>query len=148
MNRFVSPLAGIVLVAVSTLVVPDRASGVVRPYFSNGGARFVSPSDFVGTGTATHLGAYNEVGTATFSPTSNPTVLHVEASSTYTAANGDQLRAVFTGELDGVSGAISATVTYVGGTGRFAGASGSAELAGQMLPDGTLSVGVNGNIDY
>ena len=150
MTRFLSLRpAGALLVAVAVLVLPDRASAEERPHFSSGTAQFVSPTgDFVGAGNATHLGLYEEVGNATISPTADPTVFQVDAWSTYIAANGDELYAVFTGYLDGLTGAITATVTYVGGTGRFADASGTATLSGQLLPDGSIEVAVEGTIDH
>ena len=77
-----------------------------------------------------------------------PAVLRIDAWAVYTAANGDQLYATITGQLDLQTGAITATVTYVGGTGRFDDAGGSATLSGQMLPDGTITVAVEGTIDY
>jgi hypothetical protein len=149
MNRFCSlrPVV-VMLVATGMLTVTTRASADERPHYSQGTAGFVSPTDFVGTGQATHLGRYTEVGSASFSPTDDPTVLQIDAWSIYTAANGDELYAVFTGRLNGVTGAITATVTYVGGTGRFDDASGSATLLGQILPDGTISVAIKGTIDY
>ena len=145
MTRFVSlrPV-GVLLVAVAVLVLPDRASAEERPHSSRGTAQFVSPTgDFVGAGTATHLGLYEEVGNATISDTGA-----IDGWATYTAANGDQLYATITGQLNGATGEITATITYVGGTGRFVDADGSARLAGQILPDGTISVAVEGTIDY
>lgn len=152
MNRFISrgPFA-LVLTVLSVLTVFSLSSSAQareRPLFSRGTAQFVTPNDFVGAGRATHLGRYSEVGNAQFSPTDDPTVFKVDARSTYTAANGDQLYAVFTGYLNGVTGTINATVTYEGGTGRFANASGTALLIGQTLPDGTLTVSVRGTINY
>ena len=149
MNRFNSlrPVI-VVLVAAGMLTVTTRASAADRPHKSGGTAQFVSPTDFVGSGKATHLGRYTEVGAVQFSPTDDPTVFRLDAWSIYTAANGDQLYATFTGHLNGLTGAITATVTYVGGTGRFDDASGSATLAGQIQPDGTLAVSVEGTIDY
>ena len=138
----------VMLVATGLLTVTTRASANERPHKSGGTAQFVSPTDFVGSGQATHLGRYTEVGSAQFSPTTVPGVLQIDAWSVYTAANGDQLYATFTGQLDLLTGAITATVTYVGGTGRFEDAGGSAELSGQMLPDGTITVSVRGTIDY
>ena len=149
MKRFSSrrPFA-LVLAAVAVLALACPAQAVQRPYISRGTAQFVSANDFVGAGTATHLGLYDEVGSVQFSDTADPTVSHLEASATYTAANGDQLYATFSGELNGVTGAISATVTYTGGTGRFANASGTATLSGQLLPGGSIEVAVKGTIDY
>src|SRR5205823_14128678 len=130
------------------LTLATSAQAVAHPHVSRGAAHFINANDFVGAGTATHLGRYNEVGTVQFLPTADPTVLQLDASSTYTAANGDQLYAVFTGHLNGVTGVITATVTYVGGTGRFANASGTATLSAQLLPGGSLEVAVKGTIDY
>jgi len=148
MNRFRSLRPVVVLVATGMLMVGTRASAEERSHKSGGTAQFVSPTDFVGSGEATHLGRYTEIGSVEFSPTASPTVLRIDACSIYTAANGDQLYAVFTGQLDGLTGAITATGTYVGGTGRFVDADGSATLSGQLLPGGTISVSVEGTIDY
>ena len=149
MTRFSSlrPIV-VVLAAAGLLAPPTRASADERPHFSRGTAQFVSPTDFVGTGYATHLGQYTEVGVITFGDFTGPTTMAITAWSTYTAANGDQLDALFSGELNVESGVITATVTYVGGSGRFDGASGSATLTGQLLPGGTIAVSVVGIIDY
>ena len=149
MKRFSSQrLFALVLAAVGVLALVTPAQAVQRPYVSRGTAHFVGPNDFVGAGNATYLGAYNEVGSVQFSPTADPAVLQLDASSTYTAANGDKLYAVFTGHLNGITGAITATVTYVGGTGRFTNASGAATLSAQLLPGGSIEVAVKGTIDY
>ena len=148
MNRFLSrrPL-GFRLAAVCILALAAPAQAVERPHVSGGTAQFTA-TGFVGAGTATHLGRYSEAGTIQLSPTADPAVFDATATSTYTAANGDQLLAVFTGQLNGATGVITATVTYVGGTGRFAGATGTATLSGQVLADGSLAVAVNGTVNY
>jgi hypothetical protein len=150
MNRFVSLRpAAFLLVAVAVLALPDRGSAGERPHRSRGTAQFVpGTTDFVGTGNATHLGRYAEVGSVTFLPSADPTAVPIVAWAIYTAANGDELYATFDGHLNALTGAITATVTYEGGTGRFDDASGSATFLGQILPDGTLSVVVEGVIDY
>ena len=149
MNRFFSRrLFALVFAVLSVFALSAPAQAGERPHVSRGTAQFVNANDFVGAGTATHLGHYDEVGSAQFSPTADPTVFQVDAWAIYTAANGDQLYALFTGHLNGLTGAITATVTYVGGTGRFDDASGSATLLGQILPDGTIAVAVKGTIDY
>ena len=140
--------AGVLLVAVAILALPGRASAEERPHKLQGTAQFVSPTDFVGAGQATHLGLYTEVGCASFSPTADPTVLRVDAWVVLTAADGDQLHETITGRLDLLTGVITATVTYVGGTGRFDDADGTATLTGQMLPGGSIAVAVEGTIDY
>ena len=138
----------VVLVATGMLTVATRVSAEERAHKLRGTAHFVSPTDFVGSGDATHLGRYAEAGSAQFSPTADPTVLRVDAWVVLTASDGDRLYETITGELDLLTGAITATVTYVGGTGRFDDADGAATLAGQFLPDGTIAVSVEGTIDY
>jgi hypothetical protein len=151
MNRFISkrPLA-IILAALGVLALASApARAAERPHASRGTAQFVNADgEFVGAGFATHLGLYDEEGGAEFTPTADPTVLRVDAWSTYTAADGDELYAVFSGHLNGLTGVITATVTYVGGTGRFAGASGTATLSGQLLPGGEIEVAVKGTLSY
>ena len=62
-------------------------------------------------------------------------------TTTYTAANGDALFTSFSGQITGADAAGVTFVgveTYVGGTGRFAGAHGSSELRGSATqPDAT-----------
>ena len=75
-------------------------------------------------GTATHLGRY----AATFNATVNVLDGTATGSYTFTAANGDQLFSTFTGlgvpAGEGIA-SITETLTITGGTGRFAGASGT-----------------------
>jgi hypothetical protein len=142
MTRLVSPL--VVLLAVIGLLTPTaRVSAGERPYLARGTAQFVSPfGDFVGSGHATHLGAYTEMGNASISPTGE-----IDGWAIYFASNGDILCATITGQLDEF-GRITATVTYDGGTGRFDDAEGSSTLTGQLLPGGAVTVTVEGTIDY
>lgn len=138
----------VLLATAGILTQSARASAEERPHSSRGTAQFVSPTDFVGAGHATHLGHYTEVGSANFSPTDQPGILRIDGLAIYTAANGDQLYAIISGELNGATGAITATVNYVGGTGRFKETVGSATLGGQIRPDGTITVSVQGTINY
>ena len=149
MNRYRSRrLFALLLAAVGVLTLAAPARAVQRPHISRGTAHFVSLTAFAGSGSATYLGRYTESGSIQLTPTADPAVFDAVASATYTAANGDQLHATFAGTLNGATGVITATVTYVGGTGRFANASGTATLSGQVLGDGSLAVSVNGTIDY
>lgn len=144
---FPRPIA-LALAAIGVFALSGPCLAGERPHVSSGTAQFVNANDFVGAGKATHLGRYTEVGSAQFLPTTNPAVLEVHAWSIYTAANGDKLYAVFTGHLNGLTGAITATVTYVGGTGRFSDASGAAALSAQAFPGGSIAVAIQGTIDY
>jgi hypothetical protein len=65
----------LVLSAVCALAVANPAQAVERRHVSHGTAHFVNANDFVGAGTASHLGLYDEVGHAEFSPTPDPTRL-------------------------------------------------------------------------
>ena len=78
-----------------------------------------------GTGKATHLGRYTIVVDATIDLVARTSFLQ----KTLTAANGDLLYVTATTQAspnpDGVTLSIVETVTITGGTGRFAGATGS-----------------------
>jgi hypothetical protein len=145
MNRFFSRNSlSLMLVAMSILTVPSLSLAAERAHRSRGAAQFTDTAgNFSGSGTATHLGIYTEIGNATIAADGA-----LFASSIYTSTHsGDQLFATFTGQINGTGG-ITATVTYVGGTGNFANVSGSATLTGQIQPDGTIVVTVEGIIHY
>ena len=106
-------------------LAPARAES--RPHKWRATGQFVSANDFVGEGKATHLGRFREAGSVQFAPTDDPAVLQFEGTNIYTAANGDELHAVISaGRLNLQTGAGAATVIFVGGTGRFADATGTA----------------------
>ena len=148
MNRFDSRLLSGACAIACLFACSSSVEAAARPHLSRGNAQFVSGSDFVGSGSATHLGRYSETGSVSFSPTGDAAVLHVEGSAIYTASDGAELHADIDGELNTETGVISATLTYVGGTGRLTDASGTASLAGQLSPGGAISVSVSGSIDY
>ena len=87
--------------------------------------------------TLTHLGRTTATVQQFVTPTggspSGVTLLLVN-TTTYTAANGDQLRATFNGTalLDPATGEVTfvGIESFNGGTGRFVGATGSAQLEG------------------
>lgn len=135
--------------ALGLLLLAAAAGGAAeRPYKAWGTAGFTSPTDFAGEGVATHLGDFDEVGSARFSPTDDPTVLRLDGGSTLTAADGDELHEFISADFDLLTGTITGTIRYAGGTGRFAGARGTAALAAQVLPDGSIAFVVEGTIDY
>ena len=150
MNRFTSmrPVVAI-LVTVGMLGMSARASAAERPYRARSTAVLnLETGDFVAAGNGTHLGNYAELGNVLISG-DDLTALHVEGSATLTAANDDELRVAITGEMNFLTGTITATLTFEGAaTGRFEDATGSASLVAQLQPDGTISVTVEGTIDY
>src|SRR6476620_2819796 len=99
------------LVLAVLLLATGAAPAEERPYRLKGSGQFVSTTDFVGAGTATHLGLFAEAGRVEFSPTDNPVVLQVDGWAIHTAANGDQLYEVISGQLNVLTGAGPATAT-------------------------------------
>ena len=145
MTRFtrLGPLAlGAILVAAGTVSAEER------PHKMSGTGQFVSATDFVSEGIATHLGRFHEAGSVQFSPTESPTVVQLDGWAIHTAANGDQVYELISGQLDLLTGAGTATATYVGGTGRFANAKGSATISVQLLAGGAYEFTGEGTIDY
>ena len=135
--------------AVPTLLFVGHASAQTKAYHAHGTAQFApNQSDFTGSGQATHLGNYTEVGHVTFTGTGTPGVLAVNGWAHYTAANGHVLCAAISGTVNQQTGAIQGTATYIGGTGNFANASGSSALTGQMLGGGALTISALGSISY
>lgn len=147
MTRFNSLCAGAALV-LSNLAFSSDAQATVRPYLAKGTAHFISPTQFVGAGNATHLGLYSEAGIVVITPTTNPAVFHVEGTITYTASDGSKLYAAVAGELNGATGAVGAAIIYTGGTGRLTGATGTSTLLGRSFPDGSMNVVVGGAINF
>jgi hypothetical protein len=133
---------GVLLVAVTAAPAGER------PHKLRGTGRFVTATDFVGEGHATHLGDFDEVGGVQFSPTDDPAVLRIDGWAIHTAANGDEVHEVLTGRVNLQTGIGIATATYVGGTGRFADATGSAAITFQLLADGSYEFAGEGTIDY
>jgi len=135
--------------SVLLLAAAAPANAGERPHKWRGTGQFISATDFVATGHATHLGNYDEVGSVTaMAPTEVPGVFAIEGWAIHTGANGDQLFEFFTGFLDFATGSVTASVQFVGGTGRFVDATGTGTLSGQILGDGTIEFAGEGTIDY
>ena len=139
---------------------------VDRPFALNGNgvATFTLDGDGVpiranvtSSSTATHLGLCTTVGVVNYTRANDPAHpgrLLSNGSGTITAANGDMVRIEFNGVLDPPA-PNSSTATdnpsfkFVGGTGRFAGASGAAEAVVVVnLRTGAFEITMVGNIDY
>jgi hypothetical protein len=149
MFDFLSRLVACLVLTITTLAFAGNTAAQSKPYRATGAAQFAAnQSDFTGVGHATHLGNYTEVGNVAFAPTSTPGVLAVSGWSHYQAANGDLLFALLSGTIDMGTGAITATATYVGGTGRFTNSSGASALSGQMIGGGALTIAAIGSLSY
>ena len=128
MHRRAALLAALLVTAASAAAADDLIPFKGTWSGSTVSAELLSPTlVFVvteGPGTATHLGRFD----LTVPHLSYLDTLRVEGDQIFTAANGDVLSASFDGQLapreDGcLGGALPATIT--GGSGRFAGATGS-----------------------
>lgn len=112
--------------------IPAAAAGD-RPFALNGlgVSTFITDSagniigaNATGSGTATHLGRWTvNGGVVTFTPGNGGLQSHGEA--TITAANGDTLNMILDGALNLNTFTDQGVIQFGGGTGRFAGASGT-----------------------
>jgi len=101
-----------------------------------------------GSGTATHLGQWTVSGIVNYIPDSNG-VLHSSGEATLTAANGDTLKVQIEGILDPVAAIDQGVFRFVGGTGRFEGASGDTNFVVHINPlTGGFELTVVGKINY
>lgn len=101
-----------------------------------------------GSGTATHLGQWTVTGNPKYTPDANG-VLHSSGEATITAANGDKLQVQIAGILDPMAGVDQGVFYFLGGTGRFENASGSANFVVNINPlTGGFELTVVGRIDY
>lgn len=137
-----------------------------RPFALNGngvasfivdGAGNLIGGDVISTSNATHLGLCTTVGRVNYTPANDPEHpgrLLSSGSGTITAANGDVIQIEFNGVLDpppagSPTGIDTPTFRFVGGTGRFAGVSGTAEAVVVVnLATGAFEITMVGNIDY
>jgi hypothetical protein len=124
--------------------------GTNRPFkgHAEGEVTGVSPSGALiaeSTGTATHLGKFTRTESVFVDG------FEISGMVAFTAANGDQLRACFMGEFTSPTTAAG-TYTFIGGTGRFADASGTAsfEVTVASTADGItlLAITFDGTINY
>jgi hypothetical protein len=144
LTRFGSLALAVLVLSVAALEAKER------PHSFRGTGQFAANQiDFTSSGNATHLGKFTEAGGITgIQPGSGPGIFLVTASSTFTAANGDELKELILGELNFVTGVGTATVIYVGGKGRFEDATGSATLHLQLGPGGAFTFQGEGGIDF
>ena len=132
-------------------------SAVERPFALNGTGVATLVTDEAGhligaiptgSGTATHLGQWTVSGKVAYTPDNNG-VLHSSGEATLTAANGDKLFIQIDGILDPVAAVDQGTFYFVGGTGRFEGASGSSNFHVAINPlTGGFELTVVGKINY
>lgn len=99
-------------------------------------------AESAGSGHVSHLGAVSVAGLNSFTPLENG-LLRIDGDGVFVAANGDQIFVNFDGSvMDLGTGAGTGTYVVTGGTGRFQGATGTADFASSSLaPSGFTLVG-------
>jgi hypothetical protein len=131
------------------------------------GGRCSAPSDYIihatFAGTATHVGAFTGSGAhctqITWTPAGPGTVTYSDGRGTLVAANGDRLELRWDHGTTGVNASTGELVftdqfRFVGGTGRFAGASGGGQEGGAfkdfsaVLAGAPIPMWMNGTIAY
>jgi hypothetical protein len=114
-------------------------------------------ADVTSTSNATHLGLCTTIGVVNYVPANDPEHpgrLLSSGSGTITAANGDTLLIEFSGVLDppapgSATGIDKPVFHFVGGTGRFANATGKADAVVVVnLATGAFEITMVGNLDY
>jgi hypothetical protein len=125
--------------------------GAGQATFLTDGAGNIIGANITASGTATHLGLWNEVATLQFTPhPNNPNLILASGTGTFTAANGDKLQFVIEDSvLDTTTSLARGRFQFVGGTGRFAGLSGGANfVVDQNLATGAFEVTAIGRINF
>ena len=133
------------IVAPRSLAPDDisSSSSIARPWkgVCDVDAVFTSQTTLLITGTCqlAHLGRTTMIAYQTIDPGASG--IAYTNTTTYTAANGDELRTTNVGVAtpSGPGLSLSGTETAVGGTGRFTNASGTAHLEGAVVFTGPSS---------
>ena len=147
----------VLMITLFMLLGTIPASAVERPFAINGSGvatLITDPSGnpigaiATGAGTATHLGQWTVTGNPKYIPDSNG-VLRSSGLATITASNGDKLQVQIDGTLDPVAAIDQGVFHFVGGTGRFEGATGDANFVVHINPlTGGFELTLVGKINY
>jgi len=101
-----------------------------------------------GIGTATHLGLFTLHRDAVLTSTAGGPVFDVRGEATLTSANGEQLRATFTGTVDFAVGHADLIYEWTGGSkGRFEDATGATTWSVDVS-NGEYDAVADGSIKY
>ncbi len=124
----------------SSAPAPDALPVVCEPAF----AGVILPNSLVAAGVATHLGKVTGTITGTSCAVDVSGIVSIGGLAQRIAANGDVLDATWTGTIAG--GALTLSVTFTGGSGRFQNASGWATGEGTVDPSGVSEWTLTGRI--
>lgn len=142
-------LALVFLVAASP---QPQSSGKARPFKVTGIFTLdAETGTFEVVGNATHLGKFVFPGFSEFVSATDTGLVTLHIYGTYTAANGDTIKVDcpdWVTQYDGSGNPVwsTGTVDIIGGTGRFANASGS--YVGNIFPGDPMPFTANGTISY
>jgi hypothetical protein len=127
------------------------ADSHARPFHAeDSGQAVLNPDGTISasaSGTATHLGAFTLHDTSRIVGGEGP-VIYIEGEAHLEAANGDHLCASFTGSVNFATLTATVTFEWTGGTGRFAGATGTTVWHLSLNPDLTYTAVADGVIRY
>ena len=131
------------IIAVSAVAAETPFKGTVNAVETSQVVFPIASVNREGTGTATYLGKYTEHVTLQV----NVLTMSSTGAATFTAANGDTLSASVVGQATRIAPTVLSIVevyTITGGTGRFAGATGTFTLESTLnqatgVSTGTLS---------
>jgi hypothetical protein len=151
-------LVGLVLVL--AVASPTKAADL-RPFHGRTVATWANifagftpaGAHFLGSGPVTHMGNTVQQGNLFFlAPPDQNGFAPGVGSVTLTAANGDKLTFHYAGVLDGNTGVGDGSFVFVGGTGRFAGATGGGSFHAVIdlsYPvDQPMTVVLDGQVNY
>lgn len=158
MKRFLTikmlVLALTVLVGSIAVVASERAFSAhetgVAAFITDENGNVVG-AEVTGSGHATHLGQFTNIGKVKFTPNpDNPNIVHPSGEAVLIAADGDKLSLVIeNASMDLTTGIASGQFRFTGGTGRFANATGITEgVVVQNLLTGGFELTMVGKIDY
>jgi hypothetical protein len=152
MSRYVYT-GSLVLITVLALGLVSATAAEERPFGARANGEFVILDGGLTVtieeiGFATHLGRYQAEGVFTFAGVNSDGTFHFTTSVTYTAANGDTLSTTGIADVDLLTGITVGQDTFVGGTGRFADATGSISFVSIATGPTTYHSTITGIIDY
>ncbi|MFL6275465.1 MAG: hypothetical protein ACJ74G_09650 [Blastocatellia bacterium] len=148
----------IITLTIALLLGAIPVTATERPFALNGNGVAAFLADEAGnitganvtiSGTATHLGLWTATGTVHYALPNENGKIPSSGEAGLISADGDKLNVVVQGLFDPATGTDHGVFRFVGGTGRFATASGSADFVVTVNPlTGGFTLTVVGTIDY
>ena len=138
-------IAGVISLSAAT---PALANSSQRPFRATLTETLSVEGPLSGSGNATHMGKVSDSGSLSVDKSNFPVSLVFSATGTLTAANGDEVFFSYVvtqtdtaSPPQGMNYDESGNYTITGGTGRFAGATGSGTISGTCVSSFTSTIG-------